>query len=65
MSKYDDIIDMPAFEPKHHKRMERINRAAQFAPFDALTGLKDEISETEQTVTAIRSDPGFVDFQEN
>lgn len=64
MNKYDDIIDMPAFEPMHHKRMPRINRAAQFAPFDALTGLKEEISDTADTVTAKKSDPGFVNFDD-
>lgn len=42
---YDDIIDMPNPEPRTHKRMSSINRAAQFAPFAALTGYDMEIKE--------------------
>ena len=30
---YDDIINLPHYEPKHHPRMSMWNRAAQFAPF--------------------------------
>ena len=35
---YDDIINLPHYEPKHHPRMSMWSRAAQFAPFAALTG---------------------------
>ena len=35
--KYDDIIDLPRPESRY-PRMPRANRAAQFAPFAALTG---------------------------
>ena len=45
MNNYDDIINLPHYEPKH-PRMDAISRAAQFAPFDALTGYGEEISET-------------------
>lgn len=45
MSRYDDIINLPHYEPKH-PRMSLANRAAQFAPFAALTGHGDAISET-------------------
>ena len=45
MSRYDDIIDLPHYEPKH-KRMTLENRAAQFAPFAALTGHGAAIAET-------------------
>ena len=38
MDNYDDIINLPHYEPKHHPRMTMWNRAAQFAPFAALTG---------------------------
>lgn len=43
--KYGDIIDLPHYEPKNHERMESRKRAAQFAPFAALTGYGDAISE--------------------
>ena len=33
---YDDIINLPHYEPKHHPRMSMWNRAAQFAPFAEL-----------------------------
>lgn len=42
--KYDDIINLPHFEPKHHPRMASMERAAQFAPFAALTGFDDAIT---------------------
>ncbi|MDE6578467.1 MAG: hypothetical protein K2K58_09900 [Muribaculaceae bacterium] len=45
MSKYDDIINLPHYEPVR-KRMPMKNRAAQFAPFAALTGHEDAIMET-------------------
>ena len=45
---YDDIINLPHYEPKHHPRMSMWNRAAQFAPFAALTGYEDAIKETAQ-----------------
>jgi len=43
---YDDIIDLPHFEPDHHPRMSMTSRAAQFSPFAALTGYEDVIDET-------------------
>lgn len=46
MSKYDEIINLPHFEPKYHKRMSIYNRSAQFAPFAALTGYNDAVKET-------------------
>lgn len=36
--KYDDIIDLPHPEPRTHPRMSLHDRAAQFAPYAALTG---------------------------
>lgn len=35
---YEDIIGLPHYEPKNHPRMSMANRAAQFAPFAAITG---------------------------
>ena len=43
---YDDIINLPHYEPKHHPRMSMWNRAAQFAPFTALTGYDAAIQES-------------------
>lgn len=36
MNEYDDIINLPHYEPKNHPRMPLAARAAQFAPFAAL-----------------------------
>jgi hypothetical protein len=46
MGNYDDIINLPHHEPKNHPRMSMWNRAAQFAPFAALTGYDDAISDS-------------------
>ena len=43
---YSDIINLPHYEPRHHPRMPLYDRAAQFAPFAALSGHADAISET-------------------
>ena len=43
---YSDIIDLPHPVSKRHKPMPMQNRAAQFAPFAALTGYEDAIAET-------------------
>ena len=45
MSKYDDIINLEHYELKYHKKMSMESRAAQFAPFAALTGYSEEIKE--------------------
>ena len=43
--KYDDIINMQRPASKRHPPMPRSNRAAQFAPFAALTGYEAVIEE--------------------
>lgn len=43
--KYDDIINMERPVSKRHPPMPRANRAAQFAPFAALTGYEAVIDE--------------------
>lgn len=45
-TRYDDIIDLPHHQSATRPRMSRINRAAQFAPFAALTGYEAAILET-------------------
>lgn len=44
--KYDEIIDHPHYEPKNHPRMSRKMRAAQFAPYAALSGHAQAIRRT-------------------
>lgn len=46
MSRYDDIIELKYEGSVTHKRMSLENRAAQFAPFAALTGHDAAINET-------------------
>ena len=46
LRKYGDIIDLPHHMSSVHPRMPASSRAAQFAPFSALTGLEDELDET-------------------
>lgn len=45
-NKYQDIINLPHYEPKKHPRMSIEARSAQFAPFSALTGYDDVVKET-------------------
>lgn len=44
MDNYEDIIDLPHHISKKHPRLSIEQRAAQFAPFAALTGYEDEIN---------------------
>ena len=44
--KYDDMLDLPHHTSPRHPRMSLRDRAAQFAPFSALTGYDDVIDET-------------------
>ncbi len=45
-NRYDDIIDLPHHVSTTRPRMPRPDRAAQFAPFAALTGYEAVIDET-------------------
>lgn len=51
MGKYDDIINLPHHVSKTRPKMPLEQRSAQFAPFAALTGYEDEISETGRLTT--------------
>ena len=46
MSRYDDIINLPHHVSKTRTPMSMENRAAQFAPFAALSGHYEAINET-------------------
>ncbi len=46
MGKYDDIINLPHYVSKKRAKMPLGDRAAQFAPFAALTGHNAAIRET-------------------
>lgn len=43
---YDDIIDLPHYVSATRPPMTMLERAAQFSPFDALTGYDESIDET-------------------
>ena len=59
MEEYDDIINLPHHVSKNHPPMPMMNRAAQFAPFAALTGYDTVINETG------RLTDGFIELDEN
>ena len=46
MEKYKDIINLPHKQSSKRPHMSLLDRAAQFAPFAALTGYDDAIKET-------------------
>ena len=43
---YDDIIRLPHHVSRNHPQMPMLDRAAQFAPFAALTGYEAAVGET-------------------
>ena len=43
--RYDDLLDLPHPVSKNHRPMPRLDRAAQFAPFAALTGYDESIQD--------------------
>ncbi len=49
---YDDIIDLPHHVSERHPQMSMYNRAAQFAPFAALTGHDAAITEAARLTDA-------------
>ena len=59
MSKYDDIIGFEHHVSKTHPHMSVADRAAQFAPFAALTGYEEVIDEAGRlTQQRIQADEG-------
>ncbi len=47
MRKYDDIINLPHYKNPNRKQMSNHDRAAQFAPFSALTGYDEAVRQQE------------------
>lgn len=47
---YDDIINLPHHKSASRKHMSVSDRAAQFAPFSALTGYDDAVRETARII---------------
>ena len=60
---YADIIDLPHHQSEKHPHMSLHDRAAQFAPFAALTGY-DEIIGEETRLTDLRITPGESDLEQ-
>ena len=52
---YDDIIALPHPTSRRHPRMPAADRAAQFAPFAALTGYAAAVKETARETEALQS----------
>ena len=50
--KYDDIINLERPVSAAHPRMSARDRAAQFAPFAALTGFGDIIDNVEERINS-------------
>lgn len=60
---YDDILQLPHPAPAHQPPLSRTSRAAQFAPFAALTGHNEAICEAARH-TIPRPDPDETVLQE-
>lgn len=62
---YEDIINMPHHVSKNHPQMSLMQRAAQFAPFAALSGYEEAIRKAQQEMeekvrrrdTPVRDEP--------
>ncbi len=57
MGKYDDIIDLPHHQSETRPHMPMRDRAAQFAPFAALTGYHDAIDAAARRAAAESESP--------
>lgn len=44
--RYEEIINMERPVSEKHEKMSRLDRAAQFAPYSALSGYEDAVKET-------------------
>ena len=61
---YDDIINLPHHISKKHPQMSMLARAAQFAPFSALTGYGEEIQQSAQRVEETYQDDYYADYDD-
>lgn len=52
--KYDDMIGFPHHQSKERPHMSLHDRAAQFAPFAALSGYKEAIEEATEQNTLLQ-----------
>lgn len=64
MGKYDDIIHLPHHQSSKHPHMSYENRAAQFAPFAALTGFDEKIDEASEQNDVLMDTVETVEFDE-
>ena len=55
MHKYDDILEMPHHVSRSRPQMPVADRAAQFAPFAALSGHYDAVKEAARQTAMRRS----------
>ncbi len=63
--KYDDIINMQRPISKKHKPMSLYARSCQFAPYSALTGYSDLVTQTaKQTEEEYNKEP-FEDIEDD
>lgn len=62
--RYGDIIDLPRPVSKRNK-MTMENRAAQFAPFAALTGFHESVDETEDAYSKEHESGGVIYVKED
>lgn len=51
---YADIIHLPHHQSKHHPHLTMRQRAVQFAPFSALSGFQEALSECARTTVLFR-----------
>ena len=56
MGKYDDIINLPHHVSEKRPQMSMRDRAAQFAPFAALTGFDKKIDDAADTANQRSND---------
>jgi hypothetical protein len=64
--KYSDIINLPHHVSSKHPHLSREQKAAQFAPFSALTGLDEDVKETARlTDRRIEIDDGLKEILSN